>query len=242
MKIKCKNYRSGMLHLFAHAKYDGIFARVTDSAVFTSHPTNITNKATRAVPLAPRDCVILGELYVPGQPASQVKSHLASGQGELRFAAFAIETWTADMPLGFVQMECESLGFDFAPWKWCDESLQPHEYFPEHEGVVFKDGNMLNWTKWKTVQTADLLVTAVTDGCGKYDGLVGALVCALRTGQVVANVSGMTDEERVEFSLRPPIGQIVEVAYQYVGAGGRLRHPRFVRVRDDKERADDKLQ
>lgn len=49
----------------------------------------------------------------------------------------------------------------------------------------------------------------------------------------VANVSGMDDTTRANIS-ESDIGRVFECEYQYVGAGGRLRHPRFKRWRDDK--------
>jgi ATP-dependent DNA ligase len=48
----------------------------------------------------------------------------------------------------------------------------------------------------------------------------------------------MSDATRIEMSLNSPIGRVVEVRYDYVGDGGRLRFPRFVRYRDDKEPRD----
>ena len=97
---------------------------------------------------------------------------------------------------------------------------------------MFKDGNLLNFEKWKPVKTLDAVVTDIKPGKGKYDNQVGALILSVE-GREVANVSGMSDAERAAMGEHN-IGQVVEVAYQYVGSKGRLRHPRFIRFRDDK--------
>jgi ATP-dependent DNA ligase len=106
-----------------------------------------------------------------------------------------------------------------------------------YEGLVYKTGNLSGYRKWKPVLTVDAVVTAIVPGKGKYAGMVGALevsvyddMCAMR---VIATTGGFTDEERAGLSA-DVIGTVVEIAYQYVGSKGRLRHPRFIRFRDDK--------
>ena len=90
----------------------------------------------------------------------------------------------------------------------------------------------------KEKRTINLRVTGTTDGEGKYVDAVGALVCETSDGFEIARVSGMSDLERYELVLDDPTGKIVEVAYQYVGARGRLRHPRFVKFRGDRTTPD----
>ena len=111
------------------------------------------------------------------------------------------------------------------------------------EGYVFKNGNKLDWAKWKPSPTIDCYVTGVTMGNGKYAGTIGSVQVSVysqdRLGVcVIADVSGMTDDERETMRelhrYGALCGQVIEVAYQYVGSRGRLRHPRFVRFRDDK--------
>jgi len=106
------------------------------------------------------------------------------------------------------------------------------------EGWVLKDGNMLNWRKLKVERTIDAFVIATNDGKGKHLGQVGSLELAVYrdddTWVPICSCGGMTDDERSDMSLKSPIGRVVEVTYQLVDAKGRLRHPRFVRFRDDK--------
>jgi ATP-dependent DNA ligase len=101
------------------------------------------------------------------------------------------------------------------------------------EGYVFKNGNILDYAKWKPVRTIDLIVSGTTKGQGKYKGMVGALRACTTEGFEVAKVSGMDDATRASID-NGTFGRIIEVAYQGVGAKGRLRHPRFIRWREDK--------
>ena len=102
--------------------------------------------------------------------------------------------------------------------------------------------------KFKKVQTMDMRVTGITDGTGKYEGMVGALECAAKFDDgtyVTCQVgSGMTDDDRFLWSVRPDliIGKVVEVAYfsksQNRDTSGStyysLRFPRLKKVRNDK--------
>src|SRR5690606_14492263 len=110
------------------------------------------------------------------------------------------------------------------------------------EGVVLKDANLFNWYKWKPVKTIDVVITDFTEGDGKYLGYIGSLKVSVydERGSLIeiANVSGMTDLERDEITDLATngglLGRVCEVKYQYVGSGGRLRHPRFKCWREDK--------
>ena len=82
-------------------------------------------------------------------------------------------------------------------------------------------------------------------GTGKYKDTMGAL----RIGQYikneiveVANISGMTDEQRTYFSenIKTLNGQTIEFEAQEK-TKKRYRHPRFVRFRNDKSPLDCKF-
>lgn len=118
------------------------------------------------------------------------------------------------------------------------------------EGWVLKSRHWTMWYKIKPVHTVDLVVIGTTPGESKYRGRVGSLVLAARTsadGQPVqlaevARASGMTDEERDSITRLAERGElnhrVCEVKHAGVGAGGRLRFPRFVRWRPDKTPAE----
>lgn len=211
---------------------------------FTTRPLDVTDKiAGQAFTMGmytrvPYGVTLLGELWVPGQPASAVKTAMNARDPGLRFTCFGVEGYD------FVQsaMACTAWGVPFVPYERVTPGFkfEPlprlHDHPVEGWVLVAEDGTRY---KWKPVRTMDLVVTGAKDGNGKYIGLLGALECSVRlpdgSSRVVASVSGMSDAERIMMSDDPPVGRVAEVAYQYVGAGGKLRHPRFVRLRDDKQ-------
>ena len=88
------------------------------------------------------------------------------------------------------------------------------------EGVIVKNGDS-PWedkrskyqVKMKAELEADLFVEGVVEGTGKYEGLVGSLVCTTKDGNLKVNVgSGLSDEQR---KMNPDdyIGKIVSVKY-----------------------------
>ena len=114
-----------------------------------------------------------------------------------------------------------------------------------------------SWLKFKRHDTMDCVVLGITEGTGKYKDTFGALILGMVTGnsiRVCGYCSGMTDAEREELynrimdmdeytynkkfskptvrTIAPTI--VVEVEYMEMTEYLMMRHPRFVRVRDDK--------
>lgn len=207
--------------------------------------------------LSSLDC----EAWVPGRPASIVPTALRSEEFELKVTPFAVPWWNGEdlsmaNPLNIIE-DFKGI-FEFADTFEYDEltdgvedhaaSLLANAKARGIEGWILKDHNYANWWKLKESNTCDCIVVDVKEGNGKYAGLVGALIVALHDGskqKVVANVSGMSDMERAEITELDNdgqlIGRVVEVEYQYVGERGKLRHPRFIRFREDKPAVDCKL-
>jgi DNA ligase-1 len=83
-------------------------------------------------------------------------------------------------------------------------------------GYTFKRN--ATWMKMKPFDTADLQVYDLTEGKGKYSGMLGALRCSgTHHGKFIdVNVSGMNDALRVEIWTNPDdyLKQWVEVKYQ----------------------------
>ena len=173
---------------------------------------------------------------MPGHHASDVKTAIIEKWSNLQFSAFATSELPVDATLEDVKEYCLYRNVQTVAYTHFNTSLFTRPLPPNTEGYVFKNGNLLDWTKWKPVLTVDCVVIGLIPGLGRNYGKVGSLDVGLFIKDKltsVAYVAGFTDEERDSLS-RNDIGRIVEVAYQYFGSGGRLRHPRFVRFRDDK--------
>jgi len=125
------------------------------------------------------------------------------------------------------------------------------------EGVIVKDPSKPYvckrnhaWMKIKAENSEDLRVVDAFEGTGKYEGSLGGLIVD-RNGVEVRVGGGFSDDQRKEFwkvyqsdmeklgssdmSTRELIGRLIEVEYHEETPDGSLRHPRFVRFRDDKD-------
>jgi len=103
---------------------------------------------------------------------------------------------------------------------------------------VKKKGHL--WMKIKGQETEDLRIT------GHYTGKAGTRLEGKFAGFVVdragvsVSVGGGFSHELLETIDKDPdsyIGRLIEVEYHEVTPDGSLRHPRFVRFRDDKDSA-----
>ncbi|MBD3755953.1 MAG: DNA ligase [Gammaproteobacteria bacterium] len=117
------------------------------------------------------------------------------------------------------------------------------------EGLVLRDPNTLYYAgrsarglKVKEKQDAECMVQGYTEGEGKYQGQVGALVCEIVAGQfpelsgsqrILKIGSGLSDQERLE----PPLkGSVVTFQYMGLTKNGLPRFPVYWRIRSDKSR------
>jgi hypothetical protein len=209
---------------------------------------NIWPWITKLIDLPPYSSVD-GELYVPGKPASYVKTAIKNCDPALRFIAFAFPWLNKQRrytdSLEWAMDQATTLGIPFIPFIKLDslQSINPEEWLkrikPETEGWMLKKYHYISWYKLKKVHTIDLVVMGITPGKGKYDGQVGALICGAYDsfGKIreICQCSGMTDEERILLS-NYDIGRVCEVQFQEVASLGRLRHPIFIRWRDDEKK------
>lgn len=193
---------------------------------------------------APPRSSLDGELVTIG-PATNVPSALRDPSLQLFFVPFAIPWWDnrdlEDKPLDKVADDFRGQGFDIDPGDFIHDDTSQRSLLDRArrkgiEGYVIKQYNYKGWTKLKQQCTVDCVVTDIAPGKGKYSDQCGALVVSLlKDGKFVevANVSGMDDDTR-RLITTTDLGRVVEVEYQELGTRDRLRHPRFVRWRDDK--------
>jgi ATP-dependent DNA ligase len=118
-----------------------------------------------------------------------------------------------------------------------------------YEGIILKDLN----GKWENKRTksqikfkgeleCDLRIVGIQMGTGKYEGMLGALLCESEDRKIQVSVgSGFNDEHRKTITT-DVIGKVVAVKYnaRITNKQGEesLFLPIFVEVRDDKDVAD----
>lgn len=122
------------------------------------------------------------------------------------------------------------------------------EYLAQgQEGIILKDMSGI-WedkrvktqVKFKAELDCDLRVVSIQPGTGKYEGMVGALLCESSDGVIQVDVgSGLSDDDRRRDDY---IGKIVAVTYnaRIKNKQGKqsLFLPRLIEVRLDKDEAD----
>jgi DNA ligase-1 len=120
------------------------------------------------------------------------------------------------------------------------------------EGVICKDNGVYeckrskSWVKFKEVSDCDLEIIGWYPGEGKREGFIGGFFCTDSSKTMNVKIgSGFTDSDLKELSSDPDslIGKIVAVQYNVAITdkhGNRsLFLPRFIEVRNDKDKADD---
>lgn len=104
------------------------------------------------------------------------------------------------------------------------------------KGTYFKKRSH-NWMKMKNQETEDLIIIGAFEGTGKYEGQLGGIICD-RAGVEVRVGGGFSDLERVELwsdhEAGKLVGRMAEIEYHEILESGSIRHPRFMRWRDDK--------
>lgn len=192
------------------------------------------------------------EIEVPGKPASFVATALRDPAISITLTPFALPGYMGnelfDAPLEKIEEIMAIYELPFSPYI---EPMHPAENMREcleqgaiergWEGWILKEANYRGWFKLKLQDTLDGFVTGIVPGKGKYLGQVGALaISQYKDGEAVevATVSGMTDEQRIDFTTMYVThkieGLVVEIKFQEKTENGRLRHPRFSRLRPDK--------
>lgn len=114
--------------------------------------------------------------------------------------------------------------------------------------AIYEHKRTKNLLKFKKSKTMDMIVESVYSGTGKYEGLVGGLMCSAEDlGGVTYACSvgtGLSDRQRFDWAECPSmiIGKVVEVEYFDISQDKNnrnskfysLRFPRLKKVREDK--------
>ena len=111
------------------------------------------------------------------------------------------------------------------------------------EGVMVKEwdskyenGRSKSWLKYKQEFTNEYKCIGVIEGNGNFVGTLGAIIIDLGNGKT-CRVGGFKEEDRIKYWNNPDLilNHMVEVKYTEQSAYDDLRHPRFLRIRLDKE-------
>ena len=116
------------------------------------------------------------------------------------------------------------------------------------EGLMFKQKDAVyqpgkrpenTWYKLKKTFTEDVFIIGYKAGQGKYEGLIGSVLCgAYKNGQVVevCYVSGFDDKTRIDISENKQqwLGRVIEIC-GFVKTESSRREGRYIRVREDKQ-------
>lgn len=139
-------------------------------------------------------------------------------------------------------------GYDIGQIEVCSNFA--YEY--SMEGIMINRDSMYQFKrtsellKYKKFNTIDLEVIGFQEGTGKYEGVLGALVCKMGSNTVYVG-SGFTDEQRYEIweMQEAFLHKLVEVKYKDITNNketglASLQFPVFVRFRDtiDKDISD----
>lgn len=110
---------------------------------------------------------------------------------------------------------------------------------------VWEDKRSYGLLKLKDIKDADLEVVGWQEGTGKYEGMLGALICQSSDGKIEVSIgSGFTDAQRKEYTEQKTVGRIIEILYnERISSRNRtdvdsLFLPRFVELREDKDVAN----
>jgi ATP-dependent DNA ligase len=103
----------------------------------------------------------------------------------------------------------------------------PYEFGETPHGTTKRSEYL--W-KYKCWEDGEFVCMNVTQGQGKADIGIGALVCATDAGDTFSCGTGFDDSERIEYMTNPPIGKLVKVRYLCLSADGIPLNPSFLAV------------
>jgi DNA ligase 1 len=101
-----------------------------------------------------------------------------------------------------------------------------------HPTASHRGGRTNDLLKVKSFHDDEAIITGYEPGKGKYQGMVGSLVCMLKNGEVFKVGSGLTDTLR-SYSNIPKIGTVITFQFFELTKDGVPRFPTYLRVRPD---------
>lgn len=246
------NYRQTLPihHYWVSEKYDGIRAVWTGSQLLTRQGQPIAAPAwfTRGWPPHALD----GELWAGRGQFARVQSTTAqsaaddSAWQQLRYMVFDLPQHTGPFTQR-MQAIHEVVSQLQQPWvqavpqwqvashaKLMRQLRQLSQQGAEglmlrHADATYRAGRSDDLIKLKMFEDAEAVVVQHLPGKGKYQGLMGALLVEMPSGQRFKIGSGFSDAERAK---PPPIGSTITYRYNGTHPSGLPRFARYWRIRD----------
>lgn len=102
-----------------------------------------------------------------------------------------------------------------------------------------RGGRSVDLLKVKSFHDDEAIVTGYEAGKGKYEGMVGSLVCRTRLGAAFKVGSGLVDSQRSHHSKSlPVVGSVITFQYFELTKDGIPRFPTYLRLRPDVEASE----
>jgi len=112
----------------------------------------------------------------------------------------------------------------------------------KYEGLVLRLlGSKPKWIKVVPTRYADVRITAINEGNGKYAGVAGSITTDWGNVSSFKEQPDMGDIEfrrKMFLNQKDYIGKIAQVSYREITKERKLRFPSLVRIRDDKDYED----
>jgi hypothetical protein len=228
--------------------------------VLTKNDKNIIGKIINIPHFAkmtwdlPNHTILFGELYCPGVKATSVPTLLNDCSDKLIITVFAAPLFATENLVNtnldtvmkhlnhycintshtILLANCETISTKFKE-RLLDEAVDK-----KWEGWVLKQAHMTGWFKLKPTKTVDAFVLSTTKSFeSTYYGGLKSIHVAVYNGNKVHDLgyvgSGFDVEYRQTVNRESLIDKVAEIKYDSLAANGKLRFPRFVRWRDDKD-------
>lgn len=111
--------------------------------------------------------------------------------------------------------------------------------------MLFKDGTNNQQLKVKLAIDCEMRIDALVKGTGKNQDKISVIVFSNDDRTIEGNCAGLSEEEMKMFTIEPRkyLGKIITVRFTDISKSPEndyyaLVHPRFVKIRDDKEETD----
>ncbi len=211
----------------------------------------------------PLNTSAVAELHYPDGYSTDIPTMLINADKRLRLTFFAapllagrdmrdamieeVEELMNKYGVEFVPHHPNPGGFDCVNISRLLQEAEEHKF----EGWVLKEGHWTGWYKLKPVKTLDAVIVDVTESdSDTYAGHMKAVKLALydyKAGHTKMHHlgecgGGFTKAFKLSKSYKEMVehikGKVVEVSYDSVTKHGKLRWPRFMRFREDKNPKD----